>query len=159
MQVPPSPAQRPTWPPRWHEGINSAPRQMCGAAVACYCTCSTDATRGHATTRIHYVSRWGSTLWKRRRFALRCFSHFWSPVCQIVNEPPPLWEVPSNCNNFTAKVFRAGLQKDPERRASAAELRRRTTKALRAGQASSVKKTFMITFISPETQLTILEQN
>ncbi|XP_068160926.1 mitogen-activated protein kinase kinase kinase 14 isoform X2 [Antennarius striatus] len=61
---------------------------------------------------------------------IRYYSH---PLClQIVNEPPPLWEVPSNCNNFTAKVFRAGLQKDPERRASAQELRRKTTKALRA---------------------------
>nr|XP_046232537.1 mitogen-activated protein kinase kinase kinase 14 isoform X2 [Scatophagus argus] len=61
---------------------------------------------------------------------IRYYSH---PLClQIVNEPPPLWEVPSNCNNFTAKVFRAGLQKDPERRASAKELRRKTTKALRA---------------------------
>ncbi|XP_074519906.1 mitogen-activated protein kinase kinase kinase 14 [Halichoeres trimaculatus] len=61
---------------------------------------------------------------------IRYYSH---PLClQIVNEPPPLWEVPSNCNNFTAKVFRAGLQKDPDRRASARELRRKTTKALRA---------------------------
>uniref|UniRef100_A0AAQ4PVN2 Mitogen-activated protein kinase kinase kinase 14b n=1 Tax=Gasterosteus aculeatus aculeatus TaxID=481459 RepID=A0AAQ4PVN2_GASAC len=55
------------------------------------------------------------------------------PLClQIVNQPAPLWEVPSNCNNFTAKVFRAGLQKDPDRRASAKELRRKSTKALRA---------------------------
>lgn len=61
-------------------------------------------------------------------------------VCQIVNEPPPLWEVPSNCNNFTAKVFRAGLQKDPERRASARELRRKTTKALRAGRCSANRR-------------------
>ncbi|KAI3365722.1 hypothetical protein L3Q82_010163, partial [Scortum barcoo] len=61
---------------------------------------------------------------------IRYYSH---PLClQIVNEPPPLWEVPSNCNNFTAKVFRAGLQKDPDRRASAKELRRKTIKALRA---------------------------
>ncbi|XP_035764777.1 uncharacterized protein LOC102782642 [Neolamprologus brichardi] len=61
---------------------------------------------------------------------IRYYSH---PLClQIVNEPPPLWEVPSKCNNFTAKVFRAGLQKDPERRASATELRKKTTKALRA---------------------------
>ncbi|KAM4715361.1 mitogen-activated protein kinase kinase kinase 14 isoform 2-T2 [Anableps anableps] len=61
---------------------------------------------------------------------IRYYSH---PLClQIVNEPPPLWEVPSNCNNFTANVFRAGLQKDPDRRASAKDLRRKTTKALRA---------------------------
>ncbi|XP_041829425.1 uncharacterized protein LOC121632225 isoform X2 [Melanotaenia boesemani] len=61
---------------------------------------------------------------------IRYYSH---PLClQIVNEPPPLWEVPSKCNNFTAKVFRAGLQKDPDRRATAKELRRKTTKALRA---------------------------
>ncbi|KAK1881393.1 Mitogen-activated protein kinase kinase kinase 14 [Dissostichus eleginoides] len=65
---------------------------------------------------------------------IRYYSH---PLClQIVNEPPPLWEVPSNCNNFTAKVFRAGLQKDSDRRTSAKELRRKTTKALRAGSAS-----------------------
>ncbi|KAG8008829.1 Mitogen-activated protein kinase kinase kinase 14 [Nibea albiflora] len=60
------------------------------------------------------------------------------PLClQIVNEPPPLWEVPSNCNNFTAKVFRAGLQKEPDKRASAKELRRKTTKALRAAALSA----------------------
>uniref|UniRef100_A0A096LXL4 Mitogen-activated protein kinase kinase kinase 14b n=1 Tax=Poecilia formosa TaxID=48698 RepID=A0A096LXL4_POEFO len=60
----------------------------------------------------------------------RYYSH---PLClQIVNEPPPLWEVPSNCNNFTANVFRAGLRKDPDRRASAKGLRRKATKALRA---------------------------
>uniref|UniRef100_A0A3P8RX78 Protein kinase domain-containing protein n=1 Tax=Amphiprion percula TaxID=161767 RepID=A0A3P8RX78_AMPPE len=57
---------------------------------------------------------------------IRYYSH---PLCL---QPPPLWEVPSNCNNFTAKVFKAGLQKDPERRASAKELQRKTTKALRA---------------------------
>ncbi|CAL9699551.1 unnamed protein product [Knipowitschia caucasica] len=61
---------------------------------------------------------------------IRYYSH---PLClQIVNEPPPLWEVPSNCNNFTAKVFRAGLKKDPDKRASAKSLRKKTTKALRA---------------------------
>ncbi|XP_054899169.1 uncharacterized protein LOC129368276 isoform X2 [Poeciliopsis prolifica] len=61
---------------------------------------------------------------------IRYYSH---PLClKIVNEPPPLWEVPSNCNNFTASVFRAGLRKDPDRRASAKDLRRKTTKALRA---------------------------
>lgn len=54
-----------------------------------------------------------------------------------MNEPPPLWEVPSNCNNFTAKVFRAGLRKDSERRASARALRRKTTKALRAGDPTN----------------------
>ncbi|KAK7919442.1 hypothetical protein WMY93_010726 [Mugilogobius chulae] len=60
----------------------------------------------------------------------RYYSH---PLClQIANEPPPLWEVPSNCNNFTAKVFRAGLKKDPDKRASAKSLRKKTTKALRA---------------------------
>lgn len=59
-------------------------------------------------------------------------------VGQIVNQPAPLWEVPSNCNNFTAKVFRAGLQKDPDRRASAKELRRKSTKALRAGRCGYI---------------------
>lgn len=71
------------------------------------------------------------------------FSHFLSSLRQIVNEPPPLWEVPSNCNNFTAKVFRAGLQKDPDRRASAKELRRKTTKALRAGGWVSYESSYL----------------
>lgn len=78
-----------------------------------------------------YVS-WLEREWKETAF--RFYSHYLSSVCQIVTEPPPLWEVPSNCNNFTAKVFRAGLKKDPERRASAKELRRKTTKALKAGR-------------------------
>lgn len=71
-----------------------------------------------------------------------------SSVCQIVNEPPPLWEVPSNCNNFTAKVFRAGLRKDSERRASAKALRRKTTKALRAGEPSPETLPFYLQFYS-----------
>ncbi|XP_056432626.1 mitogen-activated protein kinase kinase kinase 14 [Gadus chalcogrammus] len=55
------------------------------------------------------------------------------PLClKISSEPPPLWEVPSRCNHFTARLLRAGLRKDPGRRASARELRRKTTKALRA---------------------------
>uniref|UniRef100_A0A8C6Q4K1 Mitogen-activated protein kinase kinase kinase 14b n=1 Tax=Nothobranchius furzeri TaxID=105023 RepID=A0A8C6Q4K1_NOTFU len=71
--------------------------------------------------------------------------HFSHPLClHIVHEPPPLWEVPSTCNNFTAKVFKAGLQKNPDRRASAQKLRRRTSKALRAVgglSPSSIKST------------------
>ncbi|CAL8284505.1 unnamed protein product [Merluccius merluccius] len=55
------------------------------------------------------------------------------PLClKISSEPPPLWEVPSRCNHFTARLLRAGLRKDPARRSSARELRRKTTKALRA---------------------------
>lgn len=136
VQVQPSPAQRPTWHPRWREATDSAPRQTCGAAAACYCTCSTGATRGHATTHILSVCRWEFLchhvnvylpVLRNSHLSVHMFP-------QIVNEPPPLWEVPSNCNNFTAKVFRAGLQKDTERRASATELRRKSTKALRAGQ-------------------------
>lgn len=140
MQVLPSQVQRPTWPQRWQEVTDRAPKQMCGAAAACCCTCSTVATRGHATIPTHSVYRWEllrscdadvhlcELLWK-------CYSdssvHMLS---QIVNGPPPLWEVPSHCNNFTAKLFQAGLQKEPERRASAKELRKKGTKALRAGQ-------------------------
>ncbi|XP_054622864.1 mitogen-activated protein kinase kinase kinase 14 isoform X2 [Dunckerocampus dactyliophorus] len=55
------------------------------------------------------------------------------PLClHIANEPPPLWEVPSGCSKLTVKVFWAGLQKNPDRRASASQLRRNTNKALRA---------------------------
>lgn len=116
---------------------------MCGAAVACCCTCWTDADPGHATTRIRCVCRWVSSaipsIWA-------ACAPLMSSICQIVNEPPPMWEVPSNCNNFTAKVFRAGLRKDPERRASAKVLRRKTTKALRAGYLKPSLHVFNLQF-------------
>ncbi|XP_041717148.2 mitogen-activated protein kinase kinase kinase 14 [Coregonus clupeaformis] len=61
---------------------------------------------------------------------IRYYNH---PLCfKIVNEPPPLREVPPSCNPYTAEVLRAGLQKDPASRASARALRQMTTKALRA---------------------------
>lgn len=142
MQVLPSLAQRPTWPQRWQEATDRAPRQMCGAAAACCCTCSTVATRGHATTPTRSVCRWERPRSREADVHLRDLKNGTLTVLvhvlpQIVNEPPPLWEVPSYCNNFTAKVFRAGLQKEPERRASAKELRRKGTKALRAGQVQT----------------------
>lgn len=58
LQVLPSQVQRPTWPQRWREVSDPAPRPMCGAAAACSCTCSTVATRGHATTPTRCVCRW-----------------------------------------------------------------------------------------------------
>lgn len=58
MQVLPPQVRRPTWPQRWQQVTDRAPKPMCGAAAACYCTCSTVATRGHATTRTRSVCRW-----------------------------------------------------------------------------------------------------
>ncbi|KAJ7987704.1 hypothetical protein DPEC_G00329250 [Dallia pectoralis] len=64
---------------------------------------------------------------------VRYYNH---PLCfQIVDEPPPLREVPIGCNPYTADVFRAGLQKNPAHRASATELRLITNKALRAARS------------------------
>ncbi|KAG9350173.1 hypothetical protein JZ751_026526 [Albula glossodonta] len=58
----------------------------------------------------------------------RNYSH---PLClKIANEPPPLNEIPSNSNPCTVDVFTAGLRKEPKNRASAAELKEKTTKAL-----------------------------
>lgn len=57
--------------------------------------------------------------------SLQCF--------QIADEPPPLREIPSDCGSLTAEVFKAGLQKDPSKRASASVLREKTIKALKEG--------------------------
>ncbi|XP_036390585.1 mitogen-activated protein kinase kinase kinase 14-like isoform X1 [Megalops cyprinoides] len=58
----------------------------------------------------------------------RNYSH---PLClKIANEPPPLSEIPDNSNPYTVDVFTAGLQKDPKKRATATELKMKTTKAL-----------------------------
>lgn len=49
---------------------------------------------------------------------------------QIANEPPPTREIPPDCSNLTAELIKAGLQKDPVKRASAAVLKEKTSRAL-----------------------------
>lgn len=50
---------------------------------------------------------------------------------KIAKEPPPLREIPCDCSSNTADVIKAGLQKDPLKRASARELAVKTAKALK----------------------------
>ncbi|KAK2833205.1 hypothetical protein Q5P01_017094 [Channa striata] len=50
---------------------------------------------------------------------------------KIANEPPPVREIPRDCNPFTAEVIKAGLQKDPAKRTSASDLKEKTDKALK----------------------------
>nr|XP_056720690.1 mitogen-activated protein kinase kinase kinase 14 [Euleptes europaea] len=58
----------------------------------------------------------------------RYFNH---PLClKIAKEPPPLREIPPSCHPFTADVIKAGLQKKPQKRAGAAELRVKACVAL-----------------------------
>ncbi|XP_039598638.1 mitogen-activated protein kinase kinase kinase 14-like [Polypterus senegalus] len=52
-------------------------------------------------------------------------------VLKIANEPPPVKEIPPSCSPGTADVIRAGLEKDPTKRASAGELLAKVTEALR----------------------------
>ncbi|XP_035262531.1 mitogen-activated protein kinase kinase kinase 14-like isoform X2 [Anguilla anguilla] len=72
----------------------------------------------------------------------RNYSH---PLClKIANEPPPLNEIPSNSHRCTVDVFIMGLQKDPNKRASAAELQEKAIKALKevGGLTSPVTGTY-----------------
>ncbi|XP_015284435.1 PREDICTED: mitogen-activated protein kinase kinase kinase 14 [Gekko japonicus] len=58
----------------------------------------------------------------------RYFNH---PLClKIAKEPPPLKEIPPSCHPFTVNVIQAGLQKEPQKRAGAAELRVKACAAL-----------------------------
>ncbi|XP_003222577.2 mitogen-activated protein kinase kinase kinase 14 [Anolis carolinensis] len=53
------------------------------------------------------------------------------PLClKIAKEPPPLREIPTSCHPSTAHVIKAGLEKEPAKRASAAELRLKANRAL-----------------------------
>ncbi|KAJ7313497.1 hypothetical protein JRQ81_004919 [Phrynocephalus forsythii] len=53
------------------------------------------------------------------------------PLClKIAREPPPLREIPSSCHPSTAHVIKAGLEKEPAKRTSAAELKGKTYTAL-----------------------------
>uniref|UniRef100_A0AAV2KCQ7 Protein kinase domain-containing protein n=1 Tax=Knipowitschia caucasica TaxID=637954 RepID=A0AAV2KCQ7_KNICA len=60
---------------------------------------------------------------------------------KIANEPPPLREIPPDCSALTVEVFKAGLHKDPGKRASASDLKMKTARALQevGGLTSSVK--------------------
>ncbi|CAL8273351.1 unnamed protein product [Lota lota] len=60
---------------------------------------------------------------------------------KIANEPPPIREIPPDCSDLTAEVIKAGLQKDPVKRASAGVLKERTSRALKelGGLRSSIK--------------------
>ncbi|XP_044302863.1 mitogen-activated protein kinase kinase kinase 14 isoform X2 [Varanus komodoensis] len=58
----------------------------------------------------------------------RYYNH---PLClKIAKEPPPLREIPPSCHPFTAQVIKAGLEKEPTKRSSAAELRMKASTAL-----------------------------
>ncbi|KAJ7412611.1 hypothetical protein BTVI_45923 [Pitangus sulphuratus] len=53
------------------------------------------------------------------------------PLClKIAKEPPPLREIPPSCNPLTAEIIKLGLEKEPLQRASAAELKTKTSVAL-----------------------------
>ncbi|XP_067274929.1 mitogen-activated protein kinase kinase kinase 14 [Pseudorasbora parva] len=71
------------------------------------------------------------------------------PLClKIAKEPPPLREIPHDCSSYTADVIKAGLQKDPIKRASAKELAVKTAKALKevGGLCSLAKE---LTYMKP----------
>ncbi|NXC44063.1 M3K14 kinase, partial [Penelope pileata] len=53
------------------------------------------------------------------------------PLClKIAKEPPPLREIPPSCNPLTAEIIKMGLKKEPVQRASASELKTKTSIAL-----------------------------
>ncbi|NXQ90984.1 M3K14 kinase, partial [Nyctibius grandis] len=53
------------------------------------------------------------------------------PLClKIAKEPPPLREIPPSCNPLTAEIIKMGLEKEPVQRASASELKAKTSVAL-----------------------------
>ncbi|XP_041634331.1 mitogen-activated protein kinase kinase kinase 14 [Cheilinus undulatus] len=64
---------------------------------------------------------------------------------KIANEPPPVREIPADCSRLTAEVIKAGLQKDPIKRASASELKVKSARALKevGGLISPVKGPYM----------------
>lgn len=66
-------------------------------------------------------------------FSLRFSSSLFFWWLQIANEPPPLRDIPPNCDPLTAEVIKAGLQKDPGKRASASDLKEKTARALKEG--------------------------
>ncbi|KAK9396830.1 mitogen-activated protein kinase kinase kinase 14 [Crotalus adamanteus] len=83
------------------------------------------------------------------------------PLClKIAKEPPPLREIPPSCHPYTVQVITSGLEKDPIKRASAAQLREKTCTALK--QVGGVKSSWNSEYREPRclqlTQKTILPE-
>lgn len=68
---------------------------------------------------------------------------------QIADEPPPLREIPPDCGPLTAEVLKAGLQKDPGKRASASFLKEKTIEALKEGNCPTSHATNSTVYIFP----------
>ncbi|XP_077351900.1 mitogen-activated protein kinase kinase kinase 14 isoform X2 [Festucalex cinctus] len=49
---------------------------------------------------------------------------------KIANEPPPHREIPPDCSPLTVELIKAGLQKDPNKRAPASDMKERAARAL-----------------------------
>lgn len=64
---------------------------------------------------------------------MKCDIYEMCSDCQIVSEPPPLWEIPPDCDPLTCDVIKGGLVKEPRERHSASALLQKTVKALRTG--------------------------
>nr|XP_033775015.1 mitogen-activated protein kinase kinase kinase 14 [Geotrypetes seraphini]XP_033775016.1 mitogen-activated protein kinase kinase kinase 14 [Geotrypetes seraphini] len=90
-------------------------------------------TQTHMAPEIMMGKHWSSKMdiWSICCMMLHMLNgcHPWTryssgPLCfKIAREAAPWKEIPVSCNSFTADVLRAGLQKEPSRRASASELR------------------------------------
>ncbi|XP_061701409.1 mitogen-activated protein kinase kinase kinase 14 isoform X3 [Syngnathoides biaculeatus] len=66
---------------------------------------------------------------------------------KIANEPAPLREIPPGCGTLTAELIEAGLQKDPNKRASASDMKERTARALK--QVGGVRSPWSRAYMQP----------
>ncbi|KAM9780091.1 mitogen-activated protein kinase kinase kinase 14 [Neosynchiropus ocellatus] len=64
---------------------------------------------------------------------------------KIAEDDPPLREIPAGCGHLTTELITAGLQKDPAERASAADMKVKTARALKevGGVTSPVRGPYM----------------
>ncbi|XP_061089232.1 mitogen-activated protein kinase kinase kinase 14 [Conger conger] len=103
------------------EGFQGTETHMAPEVVKGECHCDKADVWSSCCMLLHM--RNGCDPWTRN------YAH---PLClKIANEPPPLSEIPSDSHPYTVDIFTAGLQKDPNIRASAAELKEKTTRALK----------------------------
>lgn len=162
-------AQRPTWPLRLWKVNPAEPKQMCGAAAVCYCTCSMRASLGADTTPVDFTWRYSSqrhTDMVSVSMFSQLFKLFTSDFVtavlwwlQIANEPPPVREIPPDCSPLTAEVIKAGLQKDPAKRASASELKEKTARALTEGNQARHPNTHHILYRVNNKKLDIIHSH
>lgn len=159
-------AQRPTWPPKLWKGIPVEPKQMCGAAAVCYCTCSMGVNRGRDTTPVFFTWRYPSQRQTDRYTLPFHYRRSNVPFTVFTSDPDRVHFVTVNrsltslhlCerSHLTVAFLRLKLSRQASRRIQSREHQRSTSKKKPTELWKKVTKAVLHFYINASNALTLV---